>query len=30
MLFGLVLVPLMGVVGVAIDYSRASNARQAL
>jgi Flp pilus assembly protein TadG len=30
MLFGLALVPLMGVVGVAIDYSRASNARQAL
>lgn len=30
MLFGLVLIPLMGVVGVAIDYSRASNARQAL
>lgn len=30
MLFGLVLVPLMGVVGVAIDYSRASNTRQAL
>ena len=30
MLFGLALVPLMGVVGVAIDYSRASNTRQAL
>lgn len=30
MMFGLALVPLMGVVGVAIDYSRASNARQAL
>nr|WP_047573571.1 pilus assembly protein [Methylobacterium sp. ZNC0032] len=30
MLFGLTLIPLMGVVGVAIDYSRASNARQAL
>lgn len=30
MLFGLVLIPLLGVVGVAIDYSRASNARQAL
>jgi type II secretory pathway pseudopilin PulG len=30
MLFGLALVPLMGVIGVAIDYSRASNARQAL
>lgn len=30
MLFGLMLVPLMGVVGVAVDYSRASNARQAL
>lgn len=30
MLFGLALVPLLGVVGVAIDYSRASNARQAL
>ncbi len=30
MMFGLALVPMMGVVGVAIDYSRASNARQAL
>lgn len=30
MMFGLALVPLMGVVGVAVDYSRASNARQAL
>ncbi|MEZ2406997.1 pilus assembly protein TadG-related protein [Bosea sp. RCC_152_1] len=30
MLFGLSLVPLMGVVGVAVDYSRASNARQSL
>ncbi|MBD3848746.1 VWA domain-containing protein [Bosea sp. SSUT16] len=30
MLFGLALVPLMGVVGVAVDYSRASNARQSL
>ncbi len=30
MLFGLTLIPLMGVMGVAIDYSRASNARQAL
>lgn len=30
MLFGLSLVPLIGVVGVAVDYSRASNARQAL
>lgn len=30
MMFALALVPLMGVVGVAIDYSRASNARQAL
>ncbi|OJV04463.1 MAG: hypothetical protein BGO20_19875 [Bosea sp. 67-29] len=30
MIFGLALVPLMGVVGVAVDYSRASNARQAL
>lgn len=30
MLFGLALIPLMGVIGVAIDYSRASNARQAL
>jgi len=30
MMFGLAIIPLMGVVGVAIDYSRASNARQAL
>lgn len=30
MLFGLMLVPLMGFVGVAVDYSRASNLRQAL
>ncbi len=30
MMFGLALVPLLGVMGVAIDYSRASNARQAL
>ncbi|KQK29168.1 hypothetical protein ARD30_19165 [Bosea thiooxidans] len=30
LLFGLTLVPMMGVVGVAVDYSRASNARQAL
>jgi Flp pilus assembly protein TadG len=30
MLFGLVLVPLIGVTGIAIDYSRASNTRQAL
>lgn len=30
MMFGLALVPLIGVVGVAVDYSRASNARQAL
>lgn len=30
MLFGLVLVPLIGVAGIAIDYSRASNTRQAL
>lgn len=30
MLFGISLVPLMGVVGVAVDYSRASNARQSL
>jgi Flp pilus assembly protein TadG len=30
MLFGIALIPMMGVVGVAIDYSRASNTRQAL
>ena len=30
MMFGLAIIPLMGVVGVAVDYSRASNARQAL
>ncbi len=30
LMFGLSLIPMMGVVGVAIDYSRASNARQSL
>ncbi|MCO5091536.1 pilus assembly protein [Bosea sp. (in: a-proteobacteria)] len=30
MLFGIALIPMMGVVGVAIDYSRATNTRQAL